>query len=270
MELPPFLFGAYKLAKYALYPMSWFVGLLAVITVLAFSRPSPRRLRCFRVLAVATLILALVAANPFVGRTLLALVEMQAPTFAVDAEPHRFDAIVVLGGGMYPRGSLRPTDQLSYYSLTRTSCAAELYARGFAPKIVISGGDATIFGESRPEALEMKRLAMRLGVPADAILIDDLSRTTYENAVGVKRLLGPASILLSTSAFHVWRAEALFRRQGFAVTSYPCAYAAWNRPGDLAGFSPFDLLPTVHGLLSTTYAINEMAGMAVYRLLGKL
>jgi uncharacterized SAM-binding protein YcdF (DUF218 family) len=270
MELSPFLFGAYKLAKYALYPLSWVLGLLAVITILAYRRPSPRRLRYLRILAAATLILALVVANPFVGRTLLALIEMQAPAFDPDAESRRFDAIVVLGGGMYPKGSLRPTDELSYYSLTRTACAAELYARGFAPKIVITGGDATIFGEATPEALEMKRFAMRLGVPADAILIDDLSRTTYENALGVKRLLGPASILLSTSAFHIWRADALFRRQGFAVTPYPCAYLGWNKPGELAGFSPLDLLPTANGLLHSTYAINEMAGMTVYRLLGKL
>ena len=269
MELSPFLYGLYKVAKFALYPLSWLVVLLSLITVLALAPLSLRRLRWIRGLAVLTLLLTLLFANHWVAGTLLGFIEAQAPPFEPAPSQH-FDAIVVLSGGIYAKGTLRPSDQLSYYSIVRTICGADLYARGVAPKVLISGGDATIFGRGPLEAHEMKRLAVRLGVPEAAILVEDRSRTTYENAVETKRLLGDASILLTTSAFHIPRAQALFRRQGFAVTAYPCTYTAKHRPGDLSELTIFDLIPSADALHATTHAVSELAGILVYRLAGKL
>jgi uncharacterized SAM-binding protein YcdF (DUF218 family) len=269
MELSPLLFGFYKLAKFALYPLSWLIGLLGLLTALALAPPSPRLHRWIRRLAVLALVLTLLLANHRVAGTLLGLIEAQAPPFE-PSPSERFDAIVVLAGGVYPKGTLRPTDQLSYFSLVRTICGADLYARGLAPKVVLSGGDATVFGRGPAEAHEMRRLALRLGVPNEAILIEDRSRTTYENAVETKRLLGPASVLLATSALHIPRAQALFRGQGLAVTAYPCSYSARHHPGELSEFTIFDLIPTADGLRGTTVALNELAGLLVYRLAGKL
>lgn len=269
MEMSPFVFGVYKLAKFALHPLSWLIVLLGLITALAFASPSPRRSRWLRILTLTTLVLLLVLANPLVSRTLFGLIEVQAPRFDVDPS-RRFDAIVVLSGGIFSKGSLRPYDQLSYFSLMRTICGADLYGRGFASKIVMSGGDARIFGRGPSEALEMKRLAIRLGVPEDAILVEDRSRTTYESAVQTSRLLGPSSILLATSAYHLPRSVALFRQEGLLVTPYPCSYGATNRPGDLSDLNPLDFIPSVGALLTSTYAIDELAGIIVYRLARKL
>ena len=50
-------------------------------------------------------------------------------------------------------------------------------------------------------------------MPRQAILLESESRTTYENAVGVKRLAAANNIntiLLVTSAFHMPRAVAIF------------------------------------------------------------
>jgi len=269
MEMSPFLFGLYKFVKFLVYPTSWLVLLTALIAILAFASPSPRRLRWIRFLALTSLILFLLLANPFLSRTLFGLLEIQAAPFDPDPS-RRFDAIVVLSGGIYDKGSLRPREQLSYSSLLRTMCGADLYTRGLAPKIVLSGGDAKIFGRGPHEALEMKHFALRVGVPEDAILVEDGSRTTHESAVETKRLLGPASIVLATSAHHLPRSEALFRRQGFRVSPYPCSYGVRNRPGDLSDLTPFDMLPTVEGLFTSTGAIDELAGMLAYRLVGKL
>ena len=269
MELSPFLYGLYKVAKFALYPLSWLITLLSLLAILALAPLSLRRLRWIRILVVLALLVTFVTANHRVAGTLLGLIEAQAPPFEPAPSQH-FDAIVVLAGGIYAKGSLRPFDQLSYFSIARTLCGADLYARGFAPKILFSGGDASIFGQGLHEAREMKRLAIRLGVPEEAILVEDRSRTTYENAVETKHLLGDASILLTTSAFHIPRAQALFRRQGFAVTAYPCTYAAKHRPGDLSELTILDLIPSADALLATTHAISELAGIVVYRLAGKL
>jgi uncharacterized SAM-binding protein YcdF (DUF218 family) len=117
----------------------------------------------------------------------------------------------------------------------------------------------------------MKRWAQRLGVPETAILLEERSRTTYENAVYTKRILGDASVLLVTSAGHLPRATALFRKQGLQVTPYPCGYTVRDRPEaawDL--LTGFDFIPDIRSLEKTTIAVVETAGIVLYRLAGKL
>lgn len=177
---------------------------------------------------------------------------------------------MVLGGGVAGKGTLRPSDELLDLSLKRTICGVDLFVQGVAPRILFSGGDASIFGSGPKEALEMKRLARRLGVPEGAILIEDQSKTTYENALATKRLIGSAPILLVTSASHIPRALGLFRKQGLDATPSPCGYTVKNRPGERWQGSPFDLLPDVGALKISTTAIAELVGMLVYWVTGKL
>lgn len=269
MELSPFFFGLYKLAKFAVYPFTWLCALLGVLTLLLVFPVSPRRLRWIRILAASAFCLALFLGNEIVAETLVGLLEQQAPPFD-SSSTKQFDAIVVLGGGAASKGTLRPSDELTDLSLKRTICGVDLFAQGFAPRLVLSGGDATIFGSGPKEAIEMKRLAQRLGVPDEAILIEDQARTTYENAVATKRLIGPASILLVTSASHIPRALGLFRQQGLDATSSPCGYTSTNRPGESWQGNPFDLLPNVVALKKNTTVIVELVGMLVYWVTGKL
>lgn len=269
MELSPFLFGLYKFAKYVVYPFTWLFVLLALLTGLAVFPASPRRLRWVRILAVSTVLLVFLLGNPLVSGALLGLIEEQYPPFD-RTTTKRFDAIVVLGGGVASKGTLRPSDQLSDLSMERTICGAELFAQGFAPRLLFTGGDATIFGHGPKESVEMKRLALRLGVPDKAIIVEDRARTTYENAVEVKGILGRASILLVTSASHVPRAVGLFRKQGLETTPSPCGYRVKDRPGEGWDVNPFDLLPEVGDLRKSTTAIDEIVGTIVYWASGKL
>lgn len=264
MELTPFLFGLYKLLKYAVYPLSWLVIAAGLLTVLTLGPLSARRLRWVRALAAWTFLVAYLMSTPLVAKVLIGLIEQQAPSFD-GSTLTRFDAIVVLGGGVVGKGTLRPSNELAAPSLERTLCGAELFARGIAPRLVFSGGDAAIFGHSPVEAAEMKRLAMRLGVPEDAIRLEERSRTTYESAVHTTRLLGEASVILVTSASHMPRALALFQKQGVKVTPYPCGYLAKNRPEEAWAGNPFDLIPQVEALRISTLAITEMIGRLVYR-----
>ncbi|TLY41343.1 MAG: YdcF family protein [Nitrospirae bacterium] len=269
MEPSPFLFGLYKLAKCAVHPLTWMFVLLALVAILAALPGSPRRSWWLRYLSASTLLLLFVFGNPLIARTLLGLLEGQYPPFS-GSTTRRFDAIVVLSGGAVGKGTLRPSDQLSGLSLERTICGADLFAQGLAPRLLLAGGEATVFGPGPIEAVEMKRLALRLGVPEDAIVVEDRSRTTYENAVGVKRILGHASILLVTSASHVPRAVGLFRKQGLETTASPCGYLAKDRPWSGLGINPFDLLPDVDALSRNTIAITEVVGTIVYWAIGKL
>jgi uncharacterized SAM-binding protein YcdF (DUF218 family) len=270
MDMSPFLFGLYKLAKVALYPFTWVFLLLTVLVILALLRPTPRRFRWIRVLAISAFAVVFLLGNPLVARTLIGAIERQAPSFdAAAASRSQFHAIVVLGGGAVAKGSLRPSDQLMGLSMERTICGAELYSKGWAPRLVLSGGDATVYGTGPLEATEMKKLARRLGVPEQAILLDTESRHTYDNAVQARRMLGPSSVIIVTSASHIPRASALFRKQGLEVVGYPCGYFAKDRPGRWDG-NPFDLIPQLEALHRSTSAITEVVGLIVYWAVGKL
>lgn len=269
MELSPFWFGLYKLVKFAVYPYTWLVVLTSAATVLAFLPSSAIRRRWLRILTVATLSIVWLLGAPFAATIALGLLEAQYPPFDRTTAT-RFDAIIVLGGGVNGAGSLRPTDQLTGLNVQRTLCGTDLFAQGFSQRLVLSGGDGAIFGEGPKEAVEMKRLAVRVGVPEQAILLEEQARSTYENAVEVKRVLGQGSILLVTSASHMPRALALFRKQGFEVTPAPCNFHVREWPQFWKNWDPFTLIPDLRSLSETTMAITEVVGMIAYRITGKL
>ena len=270
MELTPFLFAVYKLVKYVFYPLSWVLLVMMLTTLWLFLPFTPQRLRRARIGSLGGLVLLLAISNPLVARPLLGSLEAwYRPPLLQDTE--QYDAIVVLAGGLLQPGTLRPTADLSSYSRNRTTCGVDLYQQGLAKKLLFTGGSGNPFRETLKDAPEMKRWAERLGVSADAMIVEAQSRTTYESAIETKRLVGPVSILLVTSASHLPRATGLFTKQGFRVTPVPCDFLIQNLPADnFEQLDPFDVLPNDHAIEYTTGAVNELAGMAIYWLAGKL
>ncbi|MFW2389363.1 MAG: YdcF family protein [Polyangiales bacterium] len=133
----------------------------------------------------------------------------------------RVEAVVVLG-------NRPPTDaQGGVMAETgrRVRRGVELFGRGHAPLMVMTGGPAP---RGDVEAEVMRAFAVELGVPGDSIRIEGESRDTIENAHLTKRLIsaggGPGRrprIILVTSPSHLRRARALFECAGFEV--YPAA-----------------------------------------------
>ncbi len=271
MELTPFFFGLYKLVKYGVYPLTWIVGLSGLVLLFAWLPFSSMRQRWLRVTATILVSLLLMLTSPLVAHVLVAALEgihrpSEFPT------PIANGAIVVLGGGLHDAGSLRPNIELTEESMRQTACGADLYQHGSAPSLLVTGGDARVFGSGPAEAAVMKDWATRFGVPATAIITEGQARTTYENAVRTKDLLGDrASIILVTSALHMPRAAALFHAQGFDVTPYPCGFHEGNRVTEgWDTLSIFDVLPATWAFREISEAIEELAGIGVYRLAGKL
>jgi uncharacterized SAM-binding protein YcdF (DUF218 family) len=270
MELTPFFFGLYKFVKYGLYPMTWVVLLLGAATVLALFPFSPTRLRWVRQLVVSSLLLLVTISSPLIAYPLIGSLESwyQPPQLTPS---DRFDAIVVLGGGINEKGSLRPAVEPNSSSRNRTTCGVDLYQQGYAPTLVLTGGDAKVFGRGPQVADEMKRWAVRLGVPESSTKIDTEAKNTYENATGTKRLIGSASILLVSSASHLPRAVPVFTKQGFRVTPAPCDYVSQNLPRESwDNIDLLDFLPNDTALQHTTEVVTEVAGIMIYWLTGKL
>ena len=269
MEFSAFWFGLYKLVKFLVYPYTWLLLLLGLLVLFVLWPQSAKRLGRIRLLALASFAVAYLLGSPLIATQLIGPLEEQYPAFDATTRQH-FDAIVVLGGGVYETGSLRPSTTPNEVTLVRTLCGVDLFAQGIADRVVMSAGDATIFGQGPQESVEMKRFAVRLGLAPDIILTESRSRTTHESAVETKQLLGNKTVLLVTSASHMPRAMAHFKMQGLNATAAPCGYTLKDRSDHFWRGQPFDLIPRADILVISTTAISERVGIWVYRAIGKL
>ncbi len=267
-EMSPFVFGLYKLIKLAVWPLTWIWALVAVTVILLLGRPTAARLKVARLAAISAFILLYgLSAGP-VSAYLAGLLEQHYPPFQ-KVPGQTFDAILVLTGDLMPKRGARPVTELTHTTLQRTMCGADAYAQGLSMKLLLSGGSLEPGGP--PDAVEMKKLAIRIGVPEQTIVLEDRSRNTYESAKEAKQVLGErATVLLVTSAIHIPRATGLFRKQGLVVTPYPCGYLTDQLIGTWPRLGIASFVPDVARLSRSTAAINELFGLAVYRLAGKL
>ncbi len=141
------------------------------------------------------------------------LLEQRYP-YETAAELPTAPAMVVLGGNTLGgrRNWFEPYN--SRTAILRTDTASLLYEAGRAPLIIVSG--AALDGR-RSEASVMASALERRGVPPSAIIEENHSLTTHQNAVysaQILKALGISRFLLVTSALHMPRAMASFQKQG--------------------------------------------------------
>jgi len=125
------------------------------------------------------------------------------------------DVIVVLGAGLRRDGTRGS-------ALTRRAThAVILYEQGYADNIICSGGFPSQF-IVRSEADACRELLVERGVPADAITLEEQSRSTEENAVYSKVIMeerGWQTAIVVSDPFHVFRADIIFSQFGITHTS---------------------------------------------------
>ena len=165
-------------------------------------------------------------------RRLWALALLVAPLFYLGAlgfwlenwgsadRAQRADAILVFGSGVRENGTASPTLR------ARTRHAYELWQRGLAPIIVCTGG----LGAHAPaEAVVQEKLLLAWGVPAGAILKEERSTSTWENAMFAAPLLAPnASVIAVSDPYHLWRCQRDCAAFGLQARTSP-ALANWAR-----------------------------------------
>jgi uncharacterized SAM-binding protein YcdF (DUF218 family) len=144
-----------------------------------------------------------------------------------------WEAIVILGAAIGSNGE--PSDTL----LERIEVGVELWKRGLAPRVVVTG---------RGEAGPMAQACERRGVPRSALVEEPRARSTRENALEVARLLGRGTpVLIVTQPYHQRRALACFRRAGLVAERW--RFTSRLRP-------------------SVRRELRELGAAAVYRLRG--
>lgn len=117
--------------------------------------------------------------------------------------PRRADAIVVAGCLVHEDG--RPTTALR----ARAETAVSLFQQGCAPRIVFTGGAK---GGRLSEADAAATVARDAGVPESAIVLEDQSMTTLENARCSADLVSGTHVIVVSDAYHLARCRWIFRR----------------------------------------------------------
>ena len=112
---------------------------------------------------------------------------------------------IVFGAGLWRNGF--PTPVLA----DRVTQAANLYFAGKVEKLLMSG-DNRFVDYNEPEA--MRQLALSLGVPDTAIVLDYAGRRTYDTCYRAKAIFQVDQALLVPQAFHMPRAIYLCNRLG--------------------------------------------------------
>jgi uncharacterized SAM-binding protein YcdF (DUF218 family) len=131
-------------------------------------------------------------------------------------EARSADAIVILGAAQY-NGTPSPLFE------ARLRHAVDLYRAGIAPLFIVTGGKGRP-GDTTTEADAAMAYAIRNGVPEEAILIEDRSRTTVEQLVTVGQMLkdrGLHSAVLVSDRAHMLRSLRIARDQGIEAYGSP-------------------------------------------------
>jgi uncharacterized SAM-binding protein YcdF (DUF218 family) len=151
----------------------------------------------------------------------------------------------------------------------RLTTTLELYRQGKIKRILISGGNGALFDNNPPESEVVADWLRRVGVPDSVLLIENRSRNTYENALCSRALIDSLHLgqrhLLITSAWHLPRAGACFRRVGL-----PCHELGTDYFYDrYAGNNPWRWIePSWEPLMQWEALLKEWIGYGVYWLKG--
>jgi uncharacterized SAM-binding protein YcdF (DUF218 family) len=193
----------------------------------------------------------LVVSLPIVASLLLYGLERryEEPTAADLA---RANAVVVLDGG-YAKGKVPGRDRLGGVTAGRVFCGVDGFKQSGAKWLVMSGGGRSVE--------LMRDLAIEQGVPPQQILLEPLSRNTFEHPLEVRKLAQVSeadTLAIVTDAFHIPRAMREFKRYFPRAFPVPCDVQASPTVG------PRQFLPQVGALGRSTSMLHEYLGVVWY------
>jgi uncharacterized SAM-binding protein YcdF (DUF218 family) len=244
------------------FTVLWFLTAVALAGLWWKRREGrPRLLAVTLPFAVLTLL-----SLPIVSHGVLWLLETRFPPCG--DRPAEAEAIVVLASYVYPPDFPGGRPTLDDEALDRCRKAADIYLQGQRCPVLVSGGNAEPGAQRYNSAEVMSEFLVRLGVDSRDLVVENRSRTTYENAVESGKLLaarGIHRIALVTTAAHLPRAAACFRRQGFDVFPCGCHYRANDFRWSVGLF-----IPKAQFAENSDSAAHEWVGLLWYWMHGRI
>lgn len=247
-----------KTLNYLVMPLTVVTGCL-VLSMLIRNMEWRKRLRWTGVA------LLLLFSNEFIANELMKAWEVDTPAFK---DMRKYKLGIVLTGTVIPE--LEPDDRVYFQKgADRVVHTVQLYKLGLIDRILVSGGSGRLIDIGEREADKFKQVMVLMGVPDSVILIENQTRNTYESAIEVKKILdglgyrGDECVLI-TSAFHMRRSLACYRKAGLPVDSFATDFYAHGGTYYPDAF----FLPQVGAIVIWHKLVREWVGLLAYRVAG--
>jgi uncharacterized SAM-binding protein YcdF (DUF218 family) len=226
----------------------WIFVLL--IFAIAFKQPKQRK----RYL-IAVLIIFFFFSNGFIVGKIINTYQAGYP------KAQKYDVGIVLGGFS---GLNKRNNEIAFnWAGDRLFQAIALYKKGQIKQILLSSGNANLISHEIKEADLAAKYLKLIGIPDSAILIENQSRNTIENASNSLALIAKnhpeAKILVISSAWHIPRAKLIFDKQTRQKIEYYPTNFSENSEFQLSDF----IIPNTSALGVWEMLFKEWIGLAV-------
>lgn len=236
-------------------PLNW-IAVSLLYTIFGKSKKWKKRTLIFGVS------LLLFFSNHFIFNLVIRAWEPETITSEQIETPYEIG--IVLGG--YSNFFIEPNQDRYNFSErgNRFFQAIELYRAGKVKKLLFTGGSGKLMADEPSEAAELPAYLARMGIPKEDYIIEPNSRNTRENAVYTKEILEAqfpnSSCLLITSAFHMRRSKAIFKKLNIATIPFAVDYIS-----ETIRFVPESfLIPDRLGFYHWDILIREWVGYLGY------
>lgn len=202
-----------KIAYFFIAPFTW---LLIAMGLYIFAKS--KKIRKWSKIAMISI--ALFFSNSFLFKEFVRIWEVHSIT---QEEISNHDVAIVLGGMFeYDNDAERLTVRRG---ADRIWQALNLYHAGKVKKILISGDHGYVTDRGLHESEQLAKNLTEWGIPKEDLIIEISSKNTYENAKESVAILNEnhpnlKKVVLITSATHMKRALACFRKQNLNATPY--------------------------------------------------
>ena len=254
------MFIAKKIIASLLYPVPLCLELLLLGLLLLWLTRFKRAAK--GLIAAGVVLLAVLSLSPVARLIAYPLESRYLPIQSVKAVAD-FRYVAVLGHGMVSDPWLPANSQISETALARLVEGIRLFRGIHGSRLILSGAplfDSTSFAEG------FARVAEMLGVSRQQMILVDDPKDTPEEAAAIARIVGDEPFLLVTSAAHMPRAVALFKKQGANPVPSPVDY----RTAKGQGSAPWGYFPSAENLVTARDAWHEYLGMVWGRFTGLL
>jgi uncharacterized SAM-binding protein YcdF (DUF218 family) len=247
-----------KILAFTLNPGFWILCLLGAS--LYFKKQQKKWL-------LVTLTVFVFFSNGFILNLFVRFYESK-PSQLIEKE---YDYAIVLGG--YSSYNFE-YERVEFGSATdRLMTPLQMYYNGKVKKLILSGGSGELLDQTYSEQEKVAAFLISMGISAEDILIEYNSKNTYENAVFTQQLIAENqlhkhSFLLVTSAMHMPRSIACFRKTGLNPVPLPVDFASVSIK-EKASLN-YLLIPDLAALLGWQYVLHEWIGYIVYKSLSYL
>ena len=224
--------------------------LLAGLVILWFSRKQ----KVGKVIVSSGTVLLLILSFNITSNAILEPLERRYPPILKTDMLSGVKWIVVLGGGHISDPNVPITSQIVGSTLVRLAEGIRLHRLIPGSKLVLSGG--AVF-DPVSNAKIMADMALALGLGRSDLVLEDESKDTKDEARLVKHIVGRDRFILVTTASHMPRSMALFRKQGMSPIPAPTEHLVKEREH----ISPGMFFPGASNLRKVERAFHEYMGL---------